>query len=315
MPVVASWRRGDVIPNDHPLYLGMTGFGSPATVRERIEAADALAGARVPADRADDLRVPRAGAGPALDARRPRAADRARRRRAGAGAGDPGRRPRVPASGRRPASRTRCCSPSRVAARDRHNAADRAAWEAATRRRRSAPWSGPGVHPGRVVADLRRLLPEDAIVTTDAGAFAGWAARGFRFRRPGTFLGPTSGAMGYALPGGARGGRSCTASGASSRWSATAGMGMTMAELETAVREGAHVVAIVFDNERYGMIRDHQDRQREPHGTRHGPRAAGLRGGGARLRGARRAGRDGRRVRAGAADGAGGVRTDADPGR
>ncbi|MEI7744042.1 MAG: thiamine pyrophosphate-binding protein, partial [Chloroflexota bacterium] len=31
VPVVASWRRGDVIPNDHPLYLGMTGFGSPAT--------------------------------------------------------------------------------------------------------------------------------------------------------------------------------------------------------------------------------------------------------------------------------------------
>ena len=35
VPVVASWRRGDVISNDHPLYLGMTGYGSPATVRER----------------------------------------------------------------------------------------------------------------------------------------------------------------------------------------------------------------------------------------------------------------------------------------
>ena len=30
VPVVASWRRGDVISNDHPLYLGMTGYGSPA---------------------------------------------------------------------------------------------------------------------------------------------------------------------------------------------------------------------------------------------------------------------------------------------
>ena len=36
---------------------------------------------------------------------------------------------------------------------------------------------------------------------------------------------------------------------------------MTMAELETAVREKAKVVAIVFDNERYGTIRMHQDRR------------------------------------------------------
>ena len=34
---------------------------------------------------------------------------------------------------------------------------------------------------------------------------------------------------------------------------------MTMAELETAVREKAKVIAVVFDNERYGTIRMHQD--------------------------------------------------------
>ena len=42
VPVVSAWRRGDVIPNDHPLYLGMTGFGSPAVVRGRLAEADAL---------------------------------------------------------------------------------------------------------------------------------------------------------------------------------------------------------------------------------------------------------------------------------
>ena len=42
VPVVASWRRGDVISNDHPLYLGMTGFGAATSVRERLDAADAL---------------------------------------------------------------------------------------------------------------------------------------------------------------------------------------------------------------------------------------------------------------------------------
>ncbi|HEV2006539.1 MAG TPA: thiamine pyrophosphate-binding protein, partial [Candidatus Limnocylindrales bacterium] len=30
IPVIASWRRGDVISNDHPLYLGMAGYGSPS---------------------------------------------------------------------------------------------------------------------------------------------------------------------------------------------------------------------------------------------------------------------------------------------
>ncbi len=42
VPVVASWRRGDVFPNDHRLYLGMTGYGSPNVVRERLAEADAI---------------------------------------------------------------------------------------------------------------------------------------------------------------------------------------------------------------------------------------------------------------------------------
>jgi acetolactate synthase-1/2/3 large subunit len=144
-------------------------------------------------------------------------------------------------------------------ARDRYNAADRSAWEAATVVD-DTDWTGPGVHPGRIVADLRRLLPDDAILTTDAGAFGGWAARGFRFRKPGTFLGPTSGAMGYAFP-------AALAAALVHRERRVValvgdgGMGMNLAEVETAVREGAHIVAIVWDNERYGMIRAYQDRQ------------------------------------------------------
>lgn len=284
VPVVASWRRGDVIPNDHPLYLGMTGFGSPATVRERIAAADVLVviGSRLNEPTTAGYRLPA-----------------------------PGQRwihvdvePRVDAVGDAPAPELSVRADARaflraatarlkdavllaepLAARDRHNAEDRAAYEAATVVDQH-PWRGPGVNPGRVVADLRRLLPEDAIVTTDAGAFAGWAARGFRFRRPGTFLGPTSGAMGYAFP-------AALAAAVVHRERRVValvgdgGMGMTLAELETAVREGAHVVAVVFDNERYGMIRDHQERRGSPAspGTDLGPldfaaaaRACGARG-------------------------------------
>ena len=42
VPIVAAWRRGDVVSNDHPLYLGMAGLGAPASVRDRLAEADAL---------------------------------------------------------------------------------------------------------------------------------------------------------------------------------------------------------------------------------------------------------------------------------
>jgi acetolactate synthase-1/2/3 large subunit len=144
-------------------------------------------------------------------------------------------------------------------ARSERNAADRSAWEAATSID-DHPWSGPGVHPGRVITTLRRLLPDDAIVTTDAGSFGTWAARGFRFRRPGTFIGTTAGAMGYGLP-------AAIAAGLVHRDRAVValvgdgGLGMTLAEVETAVRSGLRTVILVFDNQRYGMIRTYQDRR------------------------------------------------------
>ena len=124
----------------------------------------------------------------------------------------------------------------------------------------TAPWDGPGVHPGRTIATLRRVLPDDAIVTTDAGNFAGWLDRGFRFRKPGTFLGPTSGAMGYGLP-------AAIAAALVHRdrpvvaLVGDGGLGMTLAELETAVRERARVIVVVFDNQRYGTIRMWQERR------------------------------------------------------
>ncbi len=261
VPVVASWRRGDVIPNDHPLYLGMTGFGSPPTVRGRIAAADVLVviGSRLSEPTTAGYRLPMAGqrwihvdteprTGAVGDAPAPELAVRADARAF------------LRAAVARLKDAVLLAEP--LAARDRHNVADRAAYEAASVVDAHA-WSGPGVNPGRIVADLRRLLPEDAIITTDAGAFAGWAARGFRFRRPGTFLGPTSGAMGYAFP-------AALAAAIVHRERRVValvgdgGMGMTLAEVETAVREGAHVIALVFDNERYGMIHDHQVQQASP---------------------------------------------------
>lgn len=258
VPVIAAWRRGDVISNDHPLYLGMTGYGAPATVRERLERADAMLvigcrlneitsfGWSIPATSTKWAHVDIAPTRPSPELATPtiRVESDAKLFLRAAVA-------RLERNGVLDAAST----DARVA----RNEADRAAWEAATVID-AHPWTGPGIHPGRVVRALRDALPEDAILTTDAGSFGSWVARGFRFRKPGTFLGPTSGAMGYGLP-------AAIAAGLVHRdrpvvaMVGDGGLGMTVAELETAVRHGLRTVVLCFDNEQYGMIRSYQDRR------------------------------------------------------
>ncbi|HET7471490.1 MAG TPA: thiamine pyrophosphate-dependent enzyme [Candidatus Limnocylindrales bacterium] len=257
VPVIASWRRGDVVSNDHPLYLGMAGYGSPAVVRERLERADVIlvVGCRLSEITSFGYAIPATG-----------------QRWVHVDVEPLSRRSGLPPAERTVRSDARAFLRAAVTrlqegvldaavadARVARNAADREAWEAATEPS-DETWSGPGVHPGQAIGTLRRLLPDDAIIATDAGNFGLWLARHFRFRRPGTFLGPTSGAMGYALP------AAIAASLVHKERAVVAvagdgGFAMTMAELETAVREHAKVVAIVFDNERYGTIRMHQDRR------------------------------------------------------
>jgi len=258
VPVVASWRRGDVIPNDNPLYLGMTGYGAPPTVRARLEAADAILviGSRLGEITSFGWTVPAPGTrwahvdiapgrlAPTLaPAEITIEADARLFLRAAVA--------RLETRGVLDAASTD--------ARSARNEEDRAAWEAASVID-GHEWSGPGVHPGKVIVTLRSLLPDDGIVTTDAGSFGTWAARGFRFRRPGTFLGSTSGAMGYGLP-------AAIAAGLVHRDRAVValvgdgGLGMTLAEIETAVRAGLRTIILVFDNQRFGMIRTYQDRR------------------------------------------------------
>ena len=100
---------------------------------------------------------------------------------------------------------------------------------------------------------------------------AAGSARGYRFLRPGTFLGPSSGAMGYGLP------AAIAASLVHPDRPVVAvcgdgGFAMTMSELETSVREGARPIVVVLDNQGYGTIRMHQDRAGRPRvGTELGP--------------------------------------------
>ena len=254
VPVIATWRRGDVIPNDHALYLGMAGYGAPSVVRERLEAADLIVvlGARLNEITTSAYAIPAPG-------QRWIHVDVDPSPRPWFGAPELVVKADAKAFVRAALGRLKdaVLLAEPLQARLRHNETDKAAWERATKVD-GGEWSGPGVHPGRVVAALRRLLPDDAIITTDAGNFGGWAARGFRFRRPGTFLGPTSGAMGYGLP------AAIAASIVHRDRPVVAlvgdgGLAMTLADIETAVREHAKVIVLVFDNERYGTIRMHQE--------------------------------------------------------
>ena len=43
-------------------------------------------------------------------------------------------------------------------------------------------------------------LPRDALLTNDAGNFAGWLHKYYSFCERHTYIGPTSGAMGYGMP-------------------------------------------------------------------------------------------------------------------
>jgi acetolactate synthase-1/2/3 large subunit len=248
VPVIAAWRRPDVFPNDHAHYLGMTGVWSPATVRERLSDADVIVylGARLSEANTFDYAVPGPETRWAHVDLQPRTAH------AGLEA------PTIAVEADASRFLDAAWSDLRGAALDNEMrnrrevrlAADREAFRLATRVGEGR-WEGEGVHPGRIVAILRQVLPDNAMIATDAGNMGGWLARGFRFRRAGTFLGATSGAMGFGLP---------AAIAASlhdpDRISVAVcgdgGFAMSMMEIETAVREGAHPVVIVFDNQLYG---------------------------------------------------------------
>lgn len=255
IPVLTSWRRPDAFPNDHPLYLGWAGLRSPESPSNRLLAADAIMAVgtrlsewttvkyRIPAPSARLIHVDLAAEeiGGHVQADVPVVAD------AGlfldamirAAQADP-------------------ISPDVLGQRQERNASDRAQWEAETTPTRGTARSGYADQQA-VAGHLRRILPPDALIVSDAGNFSGWPARYLRWNEPGTFLGPASGAMGYGVPAGvgaklARPDKSVVVI------VGDGGFGMTGLELETAVREKAPIVVLVYDNQQYGTMRMHRER-------------------------------------------------------
>ncbi len=109
-----------------------------------------------------------------------------------------------------------------------------------------------------VIASMIDKLPKDTILTNDAGNFASWMHNFYPFNKKHTYVGPTSGAMGYGMPAALGVKLACPETTVISL-SGDGGFMMTAQELETAVRYEIPIIAIVFNNNMYGTIRMHQE--------------------------------------------------------
>ncbi|MBF8300444.1 MAG: thiamine pyrophosphate-binding protein [Acidobacteria bacterium] len=252
LPVLTSFRRQDLIDNEHPCYAGHLSLGLPPHLQQRVKAADLIIALGT---RLGDintmtytlLRPPRIGArlvhvhADPNELNRVYQADVAITASPSAAA--------IALSELAPLTPPRWSAWTETARRE---------YEHFTR----APDPGPvhGVDLALVIRHLATHLPADAMMANGAGNFTVWVHRFFTYRRPRTELAPTSGAMGYGLP---------ASIAASLRYPdrvtiCVAGDGdflMYPQELATAAQYGARVIVLVVNNGMYGTIRMHQERR------------------------------------------------------
>jgi acetolactate synthase I/II/III large subunit len=140
----------------------------------------------------------------------------------------------------------------------------RSAWRTAVRAEYEAgllpSFADGALDLGRIMGWLRERLPDDAIVTSDAGNFSGWPNRFLQYRRPGRQLGPTSGAMGYGVPA-AVAAKLVHPDRLVVGFCGDGGFLMTGQELATSLAQGVGPIILLFNNAMYGTIRMHQERR------------------------------------------------------
>jgi acetolactate synthase-1/2/3 large subunit len=111
----------------------------------------------------------------------------------------------------------------------------------------------------QVVQEVMAQAPRDTILTNGAGNFASWAHRFYRYGGFRTQLAPTSGSMGYGVPA-AIAAKIVAPERCVIAFSGDGDYLMNSQELATAVQYRAGVVLIVFNNQMFGTIRMHQER-------------------------------------------------------
>jgi thiamine pyrophosphate-dependent acetolactate synthase large subunit-like protein len=132
------------------------------------------------------------------------------------------------------------------------------------RAKRQARLAGEGrlatlpLKPQRVYAELRPALPDDTIVTLDAGAAPAYGYDRLHFSRPRTFLTPLDlGGLGFAFPE-ALGAKLARPEAPVLAIHGDGGFLMNVQELETAVRHGINAVTLVMNNNAWGSEKAYQ---------------------------------------------------------
>ena len=248
LPVAVGFRRQDLFPNNHPLYAGDMGLSNPAHQQAAFTSSDLVLamGTRLGDITSQGYTWPASGqrlvhvcpdpawlgwrfhADIALNAHALPTMAALNARNAGA-----------------PESR-----PAWIAELNRIHMTEMA-WTPRT--------AEDGVVFGNVVAALDNHLPDNAIVTLDAGTFGAPFYRKVKWRPGQTLMAPISGAMGYGMPAAVAAALRCPdrpvicAIG-------DGGFLMNGQELAVAAGRRAPIKVLLSDNACYGSIRIHQER-------------------------------------------------------
>ena len=247
LPVLLSFRRKDVISNDHPTYGGDLGLGCNPKLIERVRAADLILaiGARLGENPTQGYTL----------FTREQTAERLIHIHPG-----PEELGRVWPTALSAVADVSLAALALSRLSLGRNWADQARAARADYEAFSRPVAVTGaVNMSECMAHLAEALPADAVVTNGAGNFAAWLHRFYRHRACRSQLAPTSGAMGYGFPAAI----AAKLAAPQREVVCVAGDGdflMTGQELATAVQHDARVVVIVVDNGTYGTIRMHQER-------------------------------------------------------
>lgn len=113
------------------------------------------------------------------------------------------------------------------------------------------------INVGRLMGELNKTMPDDAILVADGGFAAHWGGLMFDTKKAGRHFLPDRGfaSIGYGVPGGIGAQLGAGANRRVVSLTGDGGFNMSLGELETARRLGANFVVIVFNNAASGYVK------------------------------------------------------------
>jgi len=130
-----------------------------------------------------------------------------------------------------------------------------AAWHAGAADRMES--SETPINVGRLMGELNKIMPEDAILVADGGFAAHWGGLMFDTKKDGRHFMPDRGfaSIGYGVPGGIGAQIGAGPNRKVVSLTGDGGFNMSMGDLETARRVGANFTTIIFNNAASGYVK------------------------------------------------------------